>query len=403
MIDSQDAKRLLAILSADGEARCVGGCVRDVLMGKPYSDIDIATTHLPEKTLQLLQHEGIKTIPTGLKHGTITAVLNGKNYEITTLRKDVACDGRHAEVAFTDDWKEDAARRDFTMNAMSMDAEGKVYDYFGGKADCEKHLVRFVGSPVLRIEEDYLRILRMFRFHAYYGKGDILPEQLEACRACVQGLQQLSGERIQMEMLKLLSAPDPLNSFMAMQKTGVLSALLPQLDGEITLEGLEALLEVPMRSNALVRLAALLMLNEADEDLTEAIADAWKFSNDDRRYLLDIMFPETAVYSALDEAGVKRAVRRLGKIRFRDVALLAWAMEGHETTPVFQDMLKFAESWVIPNLPVRGVDILKMGVAEGREVGRLLDMAEDYWESNAYQTGRESLLRMIRGEIGLVG
>lgn len=395
-IDSSEGKSLIGILMQDGgEARFVGGCVRDALLNRAFKDIDISTTHAPETTMQLLQAHGVRALPTGIAHGTVTAVVNGKNFEITTLRKDIATDGRHATVEFTDDWREDAARRDFTMNAMSMGPDGVLHDYFGGRADLGQGIVRFVGDPMQRIEEDYLRILRLFRFHAYYGRGDIVPEQLVACAAGSEGITKLSGERIQMEMLKLLSAPDPRYAVRAMNQANVLEKLLPGIETPINLEGLEALVELPVRSNALVRLAAILSMNDADENVADSVADHWKFSSDDRRHLHSIMFPACMVSSTLDAAGIKRAVRSLGKPVFHDVVLLAWAMEGNETTQIFEAMLKFSEQWIIPKLPVRGVDILKMGVKEGREVGRLLTLSEEFWEAREYQATREQLIKLI--------
>ncbi len=393
-IDSPQGKRLIGILAAGGgEARFVGGCVRDVLIGRPYKDVDISTTLFPEDTLRVLKNAHIRVIPTGLAHGTVTAVVDGVSFEITTLREDVACDGRHAEVAFTDSWQADAARRDFTINAMNMDAEGAIHDYFGGRTDLRKKIVRFVGSPVLRIQEDYLRILRLFRFHAYYGGGEILPEQLQACAACAEGIRQLSGERIQMEMLKLLSAPTPLYALSAMVQTGVLSRVLPGMEGNIYLNGLEALINLPHHSNALVRLASI--LRGASEQTVEGIANYWRLSGEDKKHLLRVTFPECEVNGALDEHGQRHAFRLLGKAVFLDVALLAWAEEGQGAAESFEAMLELGQSWNPPKLPIRGVDLLRLGVKEGKEIGRLLKIAEDYWEANHYTPARAELLALV--------
>ena len=191
------------------KAYVVGGCVRDAIVKRPIKDIDIATPQTPENVIKLLTAEDIKVIPTGIKHGTVTAVHGKETIEITTLRRDLDCDGRHAEVEFTNNWQEDAARRDFTMNALSMDLDGNIYDYFNGIHDLHKGIVKFVGNPDARVQEDYLRILRYFRFEAHYGTHAIDKESLNACIKFKQNIESLSGERIQAEMFKLLSARDP--------------------------------------------------------------------------------------------------------------------------------------------------------------------------------------------------
>ena len=265
------SRRVLAALGADGHAaRFVGGCVRDGLLGLPDvgRELDVATPERPDQVIRLLERAGLPAIPTGLAHGTVTTIADGRRFEITTLRRDVACDGRHAEVEFTDDFALDAARRDFTINAMSCDDAGRLYDYFGGRADLTAGRVRFVGDAAARIAEDYLRILRFFRFFAYYGRPPADAEALAACRAAAPELRRLSGERIQAEMVRLLEAADPVPALRLMVETGVLGEVIP---GPVALERLARLIELAPDSDPLVRLAALLRPPPADP----AAAQRW--------------------------------------------------------------------------------------------------------------------------------
>lgn len=396
-IDSPEALQILdCLIKGGGEARFVGGCVRDYLVQRPFTDIDIATTHTPEKVQELLEEQGIHVVPTGIKHGTVTAVIDKKPFEITTLRKDISCDGRHAEVEYTDSWEEDAARRDFTMNAMSMDRDRKLYDYFGGKNDLECCIVRFVGAPMLRIQEDYLRILRMFRFHAYYGEGVIIEEQLRACAACAAGVDTLSGERIQQEMLKILSASDPYYVLQEMNRIGVLHSIFPGLSHPLTFDILDGLVELKISINALTKLSSILINNDINKDNFGAISQRWVLSNDDKKHLSRTVFPEAEIDAGSDEMQQKRAIRVLGKSIFHEVVQLAWAKEGAAVNATFEAMLELSERWTPPKLPIRGVDLLKMGVEEGKEVGRLLKKAEDYWEENEYIPTRDELLELVK-------
>ncbi len=224
-----------AVLAVLPEARVVGGAVRDALDGRAVSDIDLATPRRPEAVTAALQAAGIRAIPTGIDHGTVTALVDGRPFEITTLRRDEETDGRHARVAYTDDWQEDAARRDFTINAMSMTPAGEIFDYFGGRADLAAGHVRFVGDPATRIAEDYLRILRFFRFHARYGRGEPAPAATAAIRAGVPGLARLSPERVWGELKRILAAPDPVGAVALMAELGVLPALVPEgVDGAVS-------------------------------------------------------------------------------------------------------------------------------------------------------------------------
>ena len=273
---------LVAIMAALPEARLVGGCVRDALSGQRVSDVDLATPRRPEEVKAALERAGLRAAPTGLDHGTITAVSGGRGFEITTLRRDVETDGRRAVVAFTDDWRQDAARRDFTINAMSMTRDGAVYDYFGGVADLAAARVRFVGDPATRIAEDYLRILRFFRFYARYHRGDPDPVTLAAIRDGVSGLASLSAERVWAELVRILAAPDPGRAVSLMARLGVLDAVLPEGADPARLARLIASGAPP---DPLLRLAAVLTGD------AEHLADRLRLSGAERTRLLALRSP----------------------------------------------------------------------------------------------------------------
>ncbi|MDX1426079.1 MAG: CCA tRNA nucleotidyltransferase, partial [Kiloniellales bacterium] len=256
-------RAVLAALGAEGAVpRFVGGCVRDAVVARPVTDVDIATPDPPQRVIALIERAGLKAVPTGLAHGTVTAVADGRPFEVTSLRVDVETYGRHAKVAFTDDWQADAARRDLTINALSCDPDGRIYDYFGGLADLRAGRVRFVGEPRARIREDYLRLLRFFRFHAHYGRGAPDPEGLAAAGELAPEATHLSGERVRAELLRLLAAPDPAPVVAVMAAAGVLRAFLPEAgpgpDGAAALAALGELPGATAEPDPLLRLAALL-------------------------------------------------------------------------------------------------------------------------------------------------
>ncbi|HEX7391036.1 MAG TPA: CCA tRNA nucleotidyltransferase, partial [Acidiphilium sp.] len=268
-----DDRRLEMLRDALPEARIVGGAVRDMLAGRPLADIDLASPLPPDEVMRRLAAAGIRAIPTGLDHGTVTALIDNTGFEITTLRHDVSTDGRHATVAFTDDWREDAARRDFTINAMSMDRAGTVFDYFGGRDDLAAGRVRFVGDAATRIAEDYLRILRFFRFLARYGRGEPDAGAIAAIEAHREGLSRLSAERVWQELKSILATPDPRAALRLMAGTGVFGAILPEADD---LSGFEAAMARGMPPDPILRLAALIDADGA------ALADRLRLSEAER-------------------------------------------------------------------------------------------------------------------------
>jgi poly(A) polymerase len=296
-------------VSGGQPVRFVGGCVRDGVLGRRVVDIDLATPEAPKRVMALLQAASLKAIPTGIEHGTVTAVADGRPFEITTLRRDVTTDGRRAVVAFTDDWQEDAARRDFTINALSADPDGTVHDPFGGIADLQAGRVRFVGDAATRIREDVLRILRFFRFQAHYGRGEPDAAGLAACREHAALLPGLSAERIAAELLKLLKAGDAAGTVALMREAGILAPILAELTDIERLRGLQSLAEGEARDPVL-RLAALL---PDDPAVAGAVAERLRLSNADRVRLVTLAGPPEDCWPAADERGLRRALRRLGK------------------------------------------------------------------------------------------
>jgi poly(A) polymerase len=375
---------LLDALGADqGLTRYVGGAVRDELLKIPVSDIDLATRIRPHEVVERLERAGIKAVPTGIAHGTVTAVSDGQPVEITTLRRDVSTDGRRATVAFTDDWQEDAARRDFTLNALSADpATGEIFDYFGGLDDLRARCVRFIGDPEARIAEDHLRILRFFRFHARFGSGDPDQAALAACTARANDLMALSRERIADEMLKLLGMADPAPTVAIMLDRAILKAVLPEIASSslpllasvIAAEKTGAIAADPLR-----RLSALL---PPDALLAEKIAVRLKLSNKARKRLACAAVrdldrnPQVLAY----RIGLECAVDRL---------LLAGDPAGAASLT----------GWHAPRLPIGGGMLIARGVTEGPAVARTLRQIEDQWVEAGFPQG-DALEKIVEASIG---
>lgn len=397
-LHAPETKAVLAALTAGGQTvRFVGGCVRDALLGREALDIDIATPDPPDRVLDLLGRAGIRSIPTGLAHGTVTAVQEGKHFEITTLRRDVRTFGRHAEVAFTDDWEQDARRRDFTMNALYADPDGSIYDPVGGLGDLDAHRVRFIGDPHARIREDYLRILRFFRFHACYGRGPMDSPGLGAAAEEREGLRRLSAERVRDELLKLLRAPDPGPTLHEMARTGVLETVVP---GTVALDRLERLVTIERelsRSDAIRRLAALVPLRSPAE--AAALADRLRLSNADKDRLARMTQDRSGLRSRSDPAALRPALYQLGKDSFRDLALLAWAEDDTADTAAWTAMLNAVEDWTVPRFPLTGKDIVALGISPGPRVGTLLRQAEAWWMENGFRPDHGALMGYVSGLI----
>ena len=401
MRDSETLAVFDALTKGGGAARFVGGAVRNALMGRDVADIDIATPLVPDEVVRRLEAADIAAHPTGIEHGTITAVANGKSFEVTTLRRDVATDGRHAIVAYTDDWAKDAGRRDFTINALYASLDGEVFDYAGGIADLDEGRVRFIGDPVTRIREDYLRILRLFRFHAWYGKDGIDGEALRAAASEVGGLARLSAERVQKEILRLLEAHNPAPMLRVMAATGILRAILPETLDVARLEHLTAIDSANFfPADPILRLAALL-----PDDFAQAgaAADRLKLSNPDRTRIVDLAGAREKIVSYLSIRDVRKVLYRLGQQRTRDRVLLAWAADPKLSNAVqWRALLAVADAWERPRFPLTGRDVMAAGVAEGPLVGRILGEVEDWWVDSEFTEDEFSLAERLKAVVQAV-
>jgi poly(A) polymerase len=381
-----------ALVRQGGRVRFVGGCVRDSLLGRAVKDIDLATPDPPDAVMQRLAAAGIRVIPTGVAHGTVTAVIDGKHFEITTLRHDVETFGRHARVAFTDDWEADAARRDFTINAISADPDGTLHDPFGGLADLAAGRVRFVGDAETRLREDVLRLLRFFRFHAWYGRGAPDATALAACRRLAPLLPALSGERIAGELKRLLLAPDPASVVEMMHEAGAMQPILPQLADTTRLRLLVLIEDDLDDRDAVRRMAALLPSSAA---AARAVAERLRLSNAERDRLELLAEPPVAVGRLPDIKARRRALHRLGAARFRDLVLLDWAAEPGEAAR-HRALLEEAAAWTPVAFPVKGRDALTLGIPKGPEVSRVLADVERWWEDGDYRASREECLERLK-------
>jgi poly(A) polymerase len=375
---SGPAARVLALLNGEGEeARVVGGAVRNALLGVPIVDIDIATTALPAEVIRRAKAAAIKSVPTGIDHGTVTLVLDGHPIEVTTLREDTETFGRKAKVAFGRDWVADAERRDFTINALSVSLDGVVYDYVGGLEDIGLRRVRFIGDADQRIAEDYLRILRFFRFHSAFGVGAPEREGYLACIAGRAGLATLSAERVRMEMLKLLVTDGVVGAVEAMMDAGLMTSVL---GGVAYLGPFTAMVtaerEIGLTPNPIRRLAALAVAVTED---ARRLATRLKLSNAEAK-ALDAMGHRWWRLATADEARARRLLYRLGENNYRDRMLLAWARAGHDRdAPRWCELAQLPERFTPPKFPLKAADFIARGVAEGPLLGHVLTLAEDAW------------------------
>ncbi len=388
-----ETRAVIDALSAKGAVvRFVGGCVRDTLLQRAVGDMDLATTDPPETVTALLEEAGLRAIATGVEHGTITAVAGGKPFEVTTLRHDVETYGRHARVAFTDDWEADSTRRDFTINAIYCDPDGALYDPQGGEADLRAGQVRFVGEAQERIAEDVLRLLRFFRFHAWFGKGEADGEALAACREAAAQLERLSVERVWRELKKLLAAPDPTPHIRLMAENGILEHVLPEVPAQGYLDRLSTLTTIEAslgESDPLRRLAILL----DDTNAAQQVAARLKLSNAERNRLTALAGGEIDLGG--DSGAWQRALYASGAELFRDRVLLAWAANTKKEDH-YRKMLAEAEGWSQPCLPVSGADVLALGMEPGAAVGDLLSRLEAWWAAEDFRPTRENCLAKLK-------
>ena len=388
-----ETRAVVAALTAEGqEVRFVGGCVRDALIGRRVKDIDIATPDPPETVMALLRRAGLKAVPTGLEHGTVTAVSDHHPFEITTLRTDVETYGRRAKVAFTDDWAADAARRDFTMNALFCGPDGTVYDPFDGWRDLLAGRVRFVGDPDQRIREDYLRLLRFFRFHAHYGRGAPDPDGLAAAARHAAQLTSLAGERVHEELGKLLAAGDPGDAARVMHAHSILAAVLPEARRPETLAALA-------RLEADCAVAPDVAWLEPDAVAVEALAERLRLSKRERKRLAAMAAPPVAVAADAAPASLRGPLYRQGAEAVRDLLLLDAAARAAAGAPVPLETVRGGlaeiETWTPKRLPVGGRDVQALGVSAGPRTGALLRAVEDWWIAEDFAPDRAACLARL--------
>ncbi|MGP4804760.1 CCA tRNA nucleotidyltransferase [Agrobacterium tumefaciens] len=397
-------QRIFSLLNADGgEARVVGGAVRNALMGLPVGDIDMATTLPPQDVVERAKEAGIKAVPTGIDHGTVTLVVDGEGYEVTTLRRDVTTDGRHAEVAFGTDWKEDAERRDLTINALYADASGEVIDLIGGLADIETKTVRFIGDAATRIAEDHLRILRFFRFFAYYGSGRPDADGLRASARAKDKLSTLSAERVWSEMKKLLSAEDPSRALLWMRQAGVLAQILPETEkwGIDSIHGLVATEQaLGWRPDPMLRLASII---PPDAERVAALSSRLRMSKNEAARLdqwakapaIDPSLAETALDRLLYRQGVEGVKTRLKLALSSARADMSAGEAAMQKIAKLSTLLARAEKFNKPSFPLSGADVLAAGLPPGPQVGEVLGELEAAWVDGNFAADRETLLSRL--------
>jgi poly(A) polymerase len=401
--------RVLALLNSDGgEARVAGGAVRNSLMGLPVADIDIATTLRPETVVERAKDAGIKAVPTGIEHGTVTLVIEGKPFEVTTLRRDVSTDGRHAEVAFGTDWRMDAERRDLTINALYATDDGTVIDLVNGLPDIESRTVRFIGDAAMRIAEDHLRILRFFRFFALYGAGRPDAKGLKACARAKSSLAKLSAERVWSETKKLLAAPDPGRALLWMRQAGVLTEILPETEkwGIDAIPGLiDAETAFGWKPDPLLRLAAMV---PPDRERLKGLAERLRLSKGEAASLQH--------WASAPEIAPKLAETAFDRLLYRSgpqgpTARLKLALAGARArglgdgdalafAGLCQRLLTRAEKWQRPSFPLTGADVLAAGVPAGPKVGAVLGALEEEWVKGNFNDGRAKLLARLEALAG---
>ena len=387
----ESVRKLFEIISENGgESRFVGGCVRDMLMGIEIDDIDICTTLLPQKIINIFTQKGIKVIPTGLEHGTVMVVIDKDNFEITTLRRDIRCTGRHAEIEYINDWKEDAARRDFTFNALSCDLQGNVYDYFDGIKDLENRNLRFVNNIETRIVEDYLRILRAFRFaHKVCNGSEIDTSILLYIKYYSEKLKLISIERIRDEFIKILTYNGDLSYvLLKMYECGILKAVGLEY---IKLGCIDYKKIDEIDSDGILKLSIILKSSEHDSNVVYEFVKYWKFSKKNIKRIMNI---SKIQFTNIDDNTLYKLIRKHGKDMMIDS--LWWlyykCFVSHQE---LQKKINIINDWNVPALPINGKDLMVYGIRPGKELGDVLSKLEHYWEKYNYSPNKEELLRVL--------
>jgi tRNA nucleotidyltransferase/poly(A) polymerase len=383
--------QVLAVLDHAGEeARVVGGAVRNAMFGQTPDEIDIATTAVPDCVIERARAAGFKAVPTGIDHGTVTVIVDGTPFEVTTLRADVETYGRKAKVAFGRDWKTDAQRRDFTINALSVDRAGEIFDYVGGLDDIDARRVRFIGDPAKRIAEDFLRILRFFRFHATYGSGPPDPAGLKACIAAREGLGHLSRERIRMELLKLLRAAHATPTLAVMTEAGLLEAVLGGVPLLASFENtckVEA--AVGVEGDPVRRLAALGVSVVED---AERLWQRLRLTNSEHARLTSIAEGWQRISPAQGEGAWRELIYRIGPDRFVDRVLVAWARSPAGAADAeWKAFATLPTRWTAPTFPLKAKDFTRRGIEKGPRLGATLAAAEEAWIAAGFPADRAAL------------
>ncbi|NTZ90594.1 CCA tRNA nucleotidyltransferase [Agrobacterium tumefaciens] len=398
-------KRIFALLNADGgEVRIVGGAVRNALMDLPVVDVDMATTLTPDVVVQRAKAAGIKAVPTGIEHGTVTLVIDGEGFEVTTLRRDVETNGRHAQVAFGTDWQTDAERRDLTINALYANEKGEIIDLIDGLPDVETRTVRFIGDAAMRIAEDYLRILRFFRFFAHYGSGRPDADGLRASARAKDKLGTLSAERVWSELKKLLSARDPSRALLWMRQSGVLTEILPETEkwGIDAIHGLVATEQsLAWAVDPMLRLAAIV---PPDKDRLAALATRLRLSKAEAGYLahwasapvIDPDMKETALDRLLYRQGVEGVRTRLKLALASARADVSAGDAAMQKVACLSTLLTRAEKFKKPGFPLSGADVMAAGVEAGPKVGEVLKSLEEKWIDVNFSLDRAALTARLK-------
>jgi poly(A) polymerase len=395
---TKELKKIADILLDKGdEIKLVGGCIRNFLMKKPITDFDLACKYRPEKTMEILGKAGIKVVPTGIAHGTVTAIINNIAFEITTLRKDIEPDGRHSKITFTDDYLEDAKRRDFTINAIYLDFKGNLYDYFNGIEDIGREIIKYIGNPEERIQEDYLRILRFFRFYAHYGFS-LDKNGLIACIKYKANLLKLSGERIKTEMFKILNSTYPANALKIMQDNGILQKITNDKEFDFHKLTLSCLIrkKLGLKKDAIFNLALLIKGQTNFKKILEYFKNNWKLSNKEYKYLLFLLSNKLEKYNKKE---IKKVLFELkNKDNVINLMLLDCLLHKDikkRSIPYLKKTIIFIKNYKIPTLPITGADLKKIGLKEGKEMGEALNKAQKIFIESNYQFNKKKLILML--------
>ena len=377
------------VVTLGGVLRFVGGAVRDAIAGLKGFDLDLATDLSPDELVEICEENGIKTIPIGIKFGTLGVVIDNQVLEVTSLRKDIKTDGRHAEVVFTSDWEEDASRRDLTINAVYADEKGNVFDYYNGVDDLEKGIVRFIGNANQRIKEDYLRILRFFRFYSIFSKAPIDKKALQACRDNKEGLRQLSLERIRDELFKLFMTPKVIETLNIMRENEIMSYVLPDSQTMSELDFLINTIHTPDLPNAPLR--RLFTLYNPDESLAQNLASRLKLSNKQKEDFLSWTRYNYELNDFFDEKKLRQIIYRHGNDFARDKLILTCTFK-HQLPNNLREHLAHIADISLPEFSVKGRDVIAAGIQDNRKIGEVLDELEELWIESDFQLSHQELL-----------